>query len=201
MAPKRSKRKASTPRPRAPARSTVAATPKFVGRAPSPVFDHYITKGPNEPVRLPGSAPPAAPAAAPPRAAAAPVPTARRPVPAAPTAPPPAASPAPTGGPSKPLIALEPAFDLDEFAGLLGQTLIRVKVPKEDLPEALRRVTDFMGFGIYVYAFSVRPAPDDQLKKFVLELTRVDFSTARRDWVPFQDRGRSDSPFGPDEKK
>jgi hypothetical protein len=101
----------------------------------------------------------------------------------------------------KPLIALEPAFDLDEFAGLLGQTLIRVKVPKEDLPEALRRVTDFMGFGIYVYAFSVRPAPDDQLKKFVLELTRVDFSPARHDWVPFQDRGRSDSPFGPDEKK
>jgi hypothetical protein len=126
---------------------------------------------------------------------AAPAPT---PTPTAPTSP---ASLSTSSGPSKPLIALEPAFDLDEFAGLLGQTLIRVKVPKEDLPEALRRVTDFMGFGIYVYAFSVRPAPDDQLKKFVLELTRVDFSPARHDWVPFQDRGRSDSPFGPDEKK
>ncbi|MCI4318535.1 MAG: hypothetical protein L3J87_01825 [Thermoplasmata archaeon] len=114
---------------------------------------------------------------------------------------PPGAPSAPSGGLPKALIALEPPFDLDEFAGLLGQTTIRVQVPKEDLSEALRRVTDFMGFGIYVYAFSVRPAAADQLKKFVLELTRVDFSASRGDWVPFQDRGRSESPFGPDDKK
>ena len=194
MAPKRSKRKASKPPARPPARSTVAPTPKFVGRAPSPVFDHYITKGPNEPVRLPGTAPPTTPVAPTP-VAAVPSPLPRTPAstPAQPTRP--------AGDAPKSLIALEPPFDLDEFAGLLGQTTIRVKVPKEDLSEAIRRVTEFMGFGIYVYAFSVRPAADDQLRKFVLELTRVDFSTARGDWVPFQDRGRSESPFGPDEKK
>lgn len=192
MARKRSKR--TNARTRTPSGSTVAATPKFVGRAPSPVFDHYITKGPNEPVRLPGSAP--AIVATPP----VPVPTAPAPVARA-TAPTPAGPVRATTDAPKALIALEPPFDLDEFAALLGQTTIRVKVPKEDLSEALRRVTDFMGFGIYVYAFSVRPAPDDQLKKFVVELTRVDFSTARGDWVPFQDRGRSESPFGPDDKK
>ena len=99
---------------------------------------------------------------------------------------------------AKPLISLERPFDLDEFAQQLGETTIRVQVPKEDLSEALRRVTDFMGFGIYVYAFSVRPAPEEQLKKFVVELMRVDYSPGRGDWAPFQDKGRSDSPFGPD---
>jgi hypothetical protein len=172
-----------------------ARTPKFVGRAASPVFDKYITKGPNEPVRLPGTNPPPPVVTAPlpptPALATAPHPTAPTPAPAA---------PALLGDPSKGLIALEPPFDLDEFAGLLGQTTIRVKVPKEDLSEALRRVTDFMGFGIYIYAFSVRPAAEDQLRKFVLELTRVDFSTTRGDWVPFLERGRSESPFGPDAK-
>jgi hypothetical protein len=187
--PKRSKKPRAQP-------AATPPTPKFVGRAASPVYDKYITKGPNEPVRVPGSTPALPPVTPPPR-----------PAPLAPAAPRPVASPpapaltaAPSGDGPKTLIALEPPFDLDEFAGLLGQTTIRVKVPKEDLSEALRRVTDFMGFGIYIYAFSVRPAPEDQLKKFVLELTRVDFSTARNDWVPFQERGRSESPFGPDAK-
>lgn len=96
------------------------------------------------------------------------------------------------------LIALERPFSVDEFAGLLGATRIRVVVPKEDLAATLQRIADFMGFGIYVYEFAVRPAPEDQLRKFVVELTRVDFSAGRGDWVPFQEKGRSDSPFGPD---
>ncbi|MCI4350720.1 MAG: hypothetical protein L3K15_04330 [Thermoplasmata archaeon] len=198
MAAKKSRSSPPKPKKRRAARPATPPTPKFVGRAASPVFDKYITKGPNEPVRLPGSLPAAPPApAAPPRPSLA----TTHPAPSSPAA---AATPAVglpvVGDPAKGLIALEPPFDLDEFAGLLGQTTIRVKVPKEDLSEALRRVTDFMGFGIYVYAFSVRPAPEDQLRKFVLELTRVDFSAARGDWQPFQERGRSTSPFGPDAK-
>jgi hypothetical protein len=70
-------------------------------------------------------------------------------------------------------------------------------VPREDLAEVLRRITDFMGFGIYVYRFTVRPAPSDLLKQFIVELQRVDYSPAERDWVPFEEKGRSESPFGP----
>jgi hypothetical protein len=107
-------------------------------------------------------------------------------------------SPVPSGGaPPKGLIALAKPFDVDEFAQLLGETNIRVTVPREDLAEVLRRVSDFMGFGIYVYSFRVKPAATDLLKEFVLELTRVDFSAAKNDWLPFQEKGRSDSPFGP----
>ncbi|HEV2428723.1 MAG TPA: hypothetical protein VGV64_02620, partial [Thermoplasmata archaeon] len=95
------------------------------------------------------------------------------------------------------LIPLERPFDLDEFAQLLGSTSVRVEVPREDLAEALRRISDFMGFGIYVYAIRVRPAPEDLLKRFVIELQRVDFNPEKKDWVPFEETGRSDSPFGP----
>ncbi len=72
---------------------------------------------------------------------------------------------------------------------MLGETAIRVTVPRDDLPEVLRRVTDFMGFGIYVYAISVRPAPSDLLKSFVVELQRVDFSAEAGRWVPFVEKG------------
>jgi hypothetical protein len=95
------------------------------------------------------------------------------------------------------LIALERPFDLDEFAGLLGETSIRAEIPREDVAEALRRVAEFMGFGIYVYAIRVAPANDELLHRFVVELQRVDFDAAKGTWVPFEDKGRSESPFGP----
>ena len=101
------------------------------------------------------------------------------------------------GSSSEPLIRLDRPFDLDEFSSLLGATSIRVTVPREDLTELLRRVTDFMGFGIYVYAITVRPAPAELLKSFVVELQRVDYSAEKGSWVPFVERGTVDSPFGP----
>ncbi len=96
-----------------------------------------------------------------------------------------------------PLISLERPFDMDEFSSLLGETSVRVTVPREDLAEALRRVSEFMGFGIYVYAISVRPWPGDLLKSFVVELQRVDYDPEKRAWTPFVEKGTSDSPFGP----
>ncbi len=84
---------------------------------------------------------------------------------------PPAAPPSPTtsgASPAVPLISLERPFDVDEFSGLLGETSIRVTVPLEHLAEVLRRVTDFMGFGIYVYSFTIRPASSELLKSFVV---------------------------------
>jgi hypothetical protein len=95
------------------------------------------------------------------------------------------------------LITLERPFDLDEFSQQLGETIIRVVVPRENLKEVLDRVSDFMGFGIYVYSIAVRPSPNENLKSFEVELRRVDFSPARGTWEPFQDRGRSENPFGP----
>ncbi len=119
--------------------------------------------------------------------------------PEAPSARPAVAPPAPTPPlPAAPgLLNLERAFDIDGFSQLLGENAIRVEVPKEDLPEVLRRVTDFMGFGIYVYSIRVRPAPDEMLRRFIVELTRVDYSPGAKDWVDFQEKGTSDSPFGP----
>ncbi|HKS59859.1 MAG TPA: hypothetical protein VJS68_03675 [Thermoplasmata archaeon] len=69
-------------------------------------------------------------------------------------------------------------------------------VPREHLAEVLRRVSDFMGFGIYVYSIRVTPSPSELLKSFDVELQRVDF-TPPAGWVPFEEKGRSDSPFGP----
>lgn len=95
------------------------------------------------------------------------------------------------------LITLERPFDIDEFAQSLGETVLRVVVPREDLPELLRRVTDFMGFGIYVYSIKVYPESEELLKKFVVELQRVDFSPTKGKWAEFEEKGRSESPFGP----
>jgi hypothetical protein len=152
------------------------APPRFVGRDASPVLEKYPPKDPALSIRGP-----------PPRVAPAP---AKAPAPsdAATTATP--ASPIP-------LIALERPFDVDDFASLLGETSIRVTVPREDLAEVLRRVSDFMGFGIYVYAISLRPTPGDLLKSFVVELQRVDYDPDKGAWVPFIDKGTSTSPFGP----
>ncbi|MHB1435818.1 MAG: hypothetical protein ACYCPN_04780 [Thermoplasmata archaeon] len=106
-----------------------------------------------------------------------------------------AAPGAPT--PSPPLLSLERPFDIDEFSQLLGETAIRVTVPRESLAELLRRVSEFMGFGIYVYTIAVRPADSDLLKGFIVELRRVDFSREQGRWVPFVEQGASDTPFGP----
>lgn len=155
----------------------------FVGRDGSPVLDRY-------PPKDPALAPRGPPKVSPPSPATAPRPPA--PVPAAAASPSEPGTPKPIG-----LIALEKPFDVDDFSQLLGETSIRVLVPREDLAEVLRRISEFMGFGIYVYAIRIHPAPSDLLKQFVLELTRVDYSAEKRDWLPFQERGVSDSPFGP----
>ena len=118
------------------------------------------------------------------------------PAPPSKAAPSTSSAPAPGGAPV-PLISLDRPFDVDEFATLLGESSVRVTVPREDLAEVLRRVSEFMGFGIYVYAVSVRPTPGDLLKSFVLELQRVDFDPDKGAWVPFVEKGTSNSPFGP----
>ena len=99
------------------------------------------------------------------------------------------------------LLSLERPFDLEEFAQQLGETLVEVTVPREHLGEALRRVAEFMGFGIYVYEIAVRPAPAELLNGFVVRLQRVDYRPERKGWGPFEERGRSDSPFGPDGRR
>lgn len=185
------RRRAANARSRSERRRPRAAkTQGFVGRAGSPVLDHYPPKPMDAPVGTPVPPPAAAaaPAVAPPR-----LPTSAPSTPS--TAP--AVPPKGAGGPPKPLISLEAPFDIDEFSQLLGQTQVRVTVPRESLSEVLRRVCDFMGFGIYVYTIRVRPGPEELLKTFIVELQRVDFSAPDRDWAPFQDRGKADSPFGP----
>jgi hypothetical protein len=115
---------------------------------------------------------------------------------AAPSAPLAAGVP-PPGELSGSLLRLDAPFDPDEFARQLGETRIQVDVPRDTLAEVLRRVADFMGFGIYVYEIRVAPVPGEQLSAFRLELTRVDYSARDKRWNPFEERGRSDSPFGP----
>jgi hypothetical protein len=96
------------------------------------------------------------------------------------------------------LLKLEKPFDVDEFSQLLGETKVSVTVPKDQLAEVLRRVTDFMNFGIYVYAVVVIPSPAATLDKYMVQLDRIDFDARRGVWVPFQEKGVSSSPFGPD---
>jgi hypothetical protein len=79
---------------------------------------------------------------------------------------------------------------------MLGETAIRVTVPRDALTEVLRRATDFMGFGIYVYAITVRPAASELLKGFVVELQRVDFDPETGSWKPFVDKGAAGSASG-----
>lgn len=122
--------------------------------------------------------------------------------PPGPAAAPPTVPPANSGTPtSTPLITLDRPFDLDDFSSLLGETSIRVTVPRDAVPEVLRRVNEFMGFGIYVYAISVRPAPGELLKSFVVELQRVDYSAEKGIWVPFIEKGTTESPFGPSSER
>jgi hypothetical protein len=155
------------------------ARPRFVGRDASPVLERYP---PKDPSTVPKGPPPLALTSAPP-----PVPA-----PPSPGGAPPTSAAAPTS-----LITLERPFDVDDFSALLGETSIRVTVPREALAEVLQRVLEFMGFGIYVYSISVRPAPAELLKGFLVELHRVDFSAEKGSWLPFVEKGTTDSPFGP----
>ncbi len=77
---------------------------------------------------------------------------------------------------------------------MLGETSLRMTVPRDALPEVLRRVTEFMGFGIYVYAVTVRPAPTELLKGFVVDLQRVEFDADSNTWKPFVERGALPGP-------
>ena len=182
----------TTRRARLPPKTRAARTPRFVGRDPSPVLDRYPPKDPAlsvgsrsplpAPVRAATPSPSSAPLA-PPAPVGSPTPGPGGPAPSSP------------GGPL-PLIRLDRPFDLDEFSSLLGETTIRVTVPREELSEVLRRITEFMGFGIYVYAVSIRPSPSELLTGFVVELQRVDYSAEKGTWVPFVEKGTSDSPFG-----
>jgi hypothetical protein len=205
MAPRKRDSKAS-PRRSKPtsARKTARGSTKspvkghFVGRAGSPVLDRYPPKAMDAPVgvvvQVAGPPTPAQPKKGP--AIDRPVPS---PASAAPTASGPAAPSPTSSSPAAPklLISLEKPFDIDDFSQLLGQTHIQVTVPRDSVAEVLRRACDFMGFGIYVYSIRVRPGPEELLKTFIVELQRVDFSAPAKDWVPFQDRGRADNPFGP----
>ncbi len=161
-------------------RPTTPRRPRFVGRDASPVLERYP---PKEPSTAPKGPPATFPATPPPPASA---PTTL-----------PSSAPNPPATPSQPLITLDRPFDVDEFSTLLGETSIRVTVPRDALPEVLRRVTEFMGFGIYVYSVSVRPAPAELLKSFIVELQRVDYSAEKQAWLPFVEKGTTDSPFGP----
>jgi len=154
-----------------------------VGRDASPVLDHYPPKEPGSSPRAPPLVASSSPASVAPPGVL-------------PTAP---ATPSPSVSPSSnsPLITLDRPFDVDEFSTLLGESSIRVTVPRESLAEVVHRVLEFMGFGIYVYTISVRPAPAELLKGFVVELQRVDYSAEKGAWVPFVEKGTTDSPFGP----
>ncbi len=167
--------------PRSTRRTKPASQKGFVGRDASPVLEKYPPKDP----KLAPRGPPGGSNA-----------VATTSAPAAP-APPSTTGATPPGGSAMPLITLERPFDVDEFSGLLGETSIRVTVPLEHLAEVFRRVTEFMGFGIYVYSVHVRPAASEFLKSFVVELQRVDYAPAEKNWVPFVEKGTSDSPFGP----
>jgi hypothetical protein len=164
----------------------------FVGREGSPVLEKYPTKAMDAAVGEVAAAKPAPSKVSTP--AGSPRPPAPSPTPLA--SPPGVAVPA-SGAAPKMLISLEKPFDVDDFSQLLGQTQIQVTVPRDSLAEVLRRACDFMGFGIYVYTIRVRPGPEELLKTYIVELQRVDYSPEAKDWAPFQERGKADSPFGP----
>lgn len=175
----------SAPKRRRKRRGSVRrAANRFVGRDASPVLDRYPPKDPSLSPRPPPPAPTDLLPSTPPPSS-----------PTTPGSPSGGASSVPAAPPvPSPLITLDRPFDVDDFAALLGETSIRVTVPREALPEVLRRVTEFMGFGIYVYSVSVRPAPSELLKSFVVELLRVDYSSEKGAWLPFVEKGAGPAP-------
>ena len=156
-----------------------ASARRFVGRDPSPVLDKY-----------------------PPKPSPLGVPPPLRPSVITSAVPPQGGVPGPGaagggGAPPEGLIRLDRPFDPDDFSQMLGETAIRVTVPSDALPEVLRRVLDFMGFGIYVYAISDRPAPSELLKGYVVELQRVEYDPDGNTWKPFVEKGAASTPGGP----
>ncbi len=95
------------------------------------------------------------------------------------------------------ILRLEAPFDVDDFCRQLGETHLRATVPKAQVAEVLKRILEFMDFGVYVYTLVVLPAPGATLDRFVVQLDRIQYNEARRVWVPFEDRGVADNPFGP----
>jgi len=160
-----------------------------VGRDASPVLDRYPPKDPSQvPRGAPTTVPkPPAPSLLPPASSN----------PAASTPPAGPGAPAAPLEPVKGLITLDRPFDIEAFSQQLGEPVIQLSVPRENLAELLTRVVEFMGFGIYVYTIAIRPGPQDMLKGFDVELRRVEYSSAQGAWVPFVERGRSTHPFGP----
>ena len=116
------------------------------------------------------------------------------PVPPSPEGPLPPAAPV---GVISGILRLEAPFDVDDFCRQLGETHLRATVPKAQVAEVLKRILEFMDFGVYVYTLVVLPAPGATLDRFVVQLDRIQYNEARRVWVPFEDRGVADNPFGP----
>ncbi|MCL4324622.1 MAG: hypothetical protein M1144_04075 [Candidatus Thermoplasmatota archaeon] len=84
-------------------------------------------------------------------------------------------------------------FDIDEFSQKLGETAIKVTVPRDQLPEVLKRALDFINFGIYVYSIVVLPSPTPTLNTFIVQMDRIDFNDKLKGWVPFRE-GRDPPP-------
>ncbi len=116
-----------------------------------------------------------------------------------PVAPPPGRDPppAPVTGVTSGILRLEAPFDVDDFCRQLGETHLRASVPKAQVAEVLKRILEFMDFGVYVYTLVVLPAPGGTLDRFVVQLDRIQYHEARKVWVPFEERGGADNPFGP----
>lgn len=84
--------------------------------------------------------------------------------------------------------ATEKPFDVDEFSQMLGETSIRVVVPREQMEEVLKRAMDFINFGIYVYSIVVLPSPKKTMESFILQMDRIDYDEKRNVWIPFDDK-------------
>ena len=82
-----------------------------------------------------------------------------------------------------PLISLERPFDIDEFSQMLGETTIRSRSRGRTLPRRCVASPTSWGSGSTCTPFGSAPAPEELLKRFVIELRRVDFSAERRDWI------------------
>ena len=119
----------------------------------------------------------------------------KRAAPRSSSSPPPAPAPPPST-PSPGLLRLEPAFDVDELSRQLGESHLRFEVPKAELAETLKRVLEFMDFGVYVYSVVLLPAPGKTLERFVLQLDRIEYDERRGVWIPFREKGVADDPFG-----
>jgi hypothetical protein len=85
---------------------------------------------------------------------------------------------------------------VDELSRQLGESHLRFEVPKTELAETLKRVFEFMDFGVYVYSVVVLPAPGKTLERFVLQLDRIEYDERRGVWIPFREKGVADDPFG-----